>query len=124
MTFIKKMPRKFGTRSEVWEDSCSMTRGGLTKDDLMLSKTGRIVSKKKSEAARAAYNKFGFNKRQEQPEEPNQKSQKSAERKNREGVINHGVLLLERQADLRSDSRPSRRTCADGDGCKHKSYNR
>ena len=60
------MVRKFGSRSEVWEESCSMTRGGLSKDDLMLSKTGRIVSKKKSEAAREAYNKFGFKKRQQE----------------------------------------------------------
>ena len=43
-----------------------MTRGGLSKDDLMLSKTGRIVSKKKSEAAREAYTKFGFKKRQQE----------------------------------------------------------
>lgn len=60
------MTRKFGTRSEVWEDACTMTRGGLTKNDLMLSKTGRIVSKKKSEAAKVAYTQFGFRKRQEE----------------------------------------------------------
>jgi hypothetical protein len=54
-----------------------MTRGGLTKDDLVLSKSNRLVSKKKSEAARAAYAKFGFKKREapkpEQPEKPKRK---------------------------------------------------
>jgi hypothetical protein len=66
--------KKFGTRQEVWEEECTMTRGGLTKDDLVLSKSNRLVSKKKSIAARAAYQKFGFKKRQAavpvQEEEP------------------------------------------------------
>ena len=35
--------RKYGTRSEVYNGECEKTRGGLTKDDLMLSKTGKIV---------------------------------------------------------------------------------
>ena len=45
------------------------TRGGLTKDDLMVSKTGKIVSKKKSIAAAESYKKFGFKKRAEPVEE-------------------------------------------------------
>ena len=57
------MVKKFGTRQQVWDEECTMTRGGLSKDDLVLSKAGRIVSKKKSEAARASYQKFGFQKR-------------------------------------------------------------
>ena len=77
------MTRKFGSRSEVWEESVTMTRGGLTKNDLMLSKTGRIVSRKKSEAAKAAYDKFGFNKREEAAtiEEPPEKKPKRRRKK-------------------------------------------
>ena len=63
-----QMVKKFGTRQEVWDGESSMTRGGLTKDDLVLSKTGRLVSRKKSEAARASYAKFGFKKRAPEPE--------------------------------------------------------
>jgi hypothetical protein len=78
------MTRKFGSRSEVWEESVTMTRGGLTKNDLMLSKTGRIVSRKKSEAAKAAYDKFGFNKRGEEAatiEEPEKKPKRRRKKK-------------------------------------------
>jgi len=57
------MVKKFGSRQQVWDEECTMTRGGLAKNDLVLSKAGRIVSKKKSEAARASYQKFGFQKR-------------------------------------------------------------
>ena len=78
------MTRKFGSRSEVWEESVTMTRGGLTKNDLMLSKTGRIVSRKKSEAAKAAYDKFGFNKREAEQatiEEPEKKPKRRRKKK-------------------------------------------
>ena len=57
------MPKKFGSRSEVFDEHAEMTRGGLRKTDLLVSRTGRIVSKKKSEMARTAYEKYGFNKR-------------------------------------------------------------
>ena len=40
------MVKKFGTRQQVWDEECTMTRGGLAKNDLVLSKAGRIVSKK------------------------------------------------------------------------------
>ena len=53
------MTHKFGSRSEVWDESVNMTRGGLTKADLMLSKTGRIVSKKKSGQAAGGDNNLG-----------------------------------------------------------------
>ena len=56
--------RKYGTRSDVWEGTCQMTRGGLTKDDLIF-KNGKLVSKKKSEAAKAVYEKYGFGKRKD-----------------------------------------------------------
>ena len=55
--------KKYGSRQEVWNNEAEKTRGGLQKDDLILSKTGRIVSKKKSLAAAASYAKFGFQKR-------------------------------------------------------------
>jgi hypothetical protein len=42
-----------GTREQVWNGSAGKTSGGLSKNDLMMSKTGHIVSKKQSEAARA-----------------------------------------------------------------------
>jgi hypothetical protein len=53
-----------------------MTRGGLTKNDLMLSKSGRIVSKKKSEAAKVAYTQFGFRKREDEVEKKTRKRRK------------------------------------------------
>ena len=71
--------RKYGTRSEVWEDVATMTRGGLTKENLILSKGGKIVSKKKSEAAKANYASFGFNKRKE--EEPKKKKRRRTKKK-------------------------------------------
>ena len=59
-----KPMRKYGSRHEVFDlQTAKMTRGGLTKDDLVLSRTGRIVSKKKSLAAAEAYKKWGFAKR-------------------------------------------------------------
>jgi len=59
--------RKYGTRSEVWNGEAQMTRGNLTKDDLLMSSTGRLVSKRKSEAAKKNYEKYGFNKRADSP---------------------------------------------------------
>ena len=55
--------RRYGTRSEVFDGTAEKTRGGLKKADLMISRTGRIVSRKKSEQARAAYKQYGFQKR-------------------------------------------------------------
>ena len=60
----KKFARRYGTRFEVFDsETAEMTRGGLKKGDLMMSKSGKIVSKKKSESAKALYEKFGFSKR-------------------------------------------------------------
>ena len=39
--------RKYGSRCEVFEGRTQMTVNGLTKNDLVKSKTGAIVSKKK-----------------------------------------------------------------------------
>ena len=55
--------KKYGSRSEVFAEEAEKTRGGLTKEDLMLSKDGKIVSKKKSLAASETYRKYGFKKR-------------------------------------------------------------
>ena len=52
--------RKFGTRSEVWEGTARQTRGKLRKGDLVMSRNGRIVSKRKSELAKKSYAAFGF----------------------------------------------------------------
>jgi len=64
------MVKKYGSRNEVFDGDAEKTRGGLTKEDLMLSKTGKIVSKKKSLAALASYTKYGFAKRKEEIKEP------------------------------------------------------
>ena len=51
-----KKIRKYGSRHEVFDlGTALMTRGKLTKDDLMISRTGRIVSVKKSKAAAESY---------------------------------------------------------------------
>ena len=63
------MVRKFGSRADVIDGLCIMTRGGLSKEDLILSKNGKIVSKKKSEAAKLNYKTFGFAKRKAPVEE-------------------------------------------------------
>ena len=52
--------RKFGTRSEVWEGTAKQTRGKLQKGDLVMSRSGRIVSKRKSELAKKSYAAYGF----------------------------------------------------------------
>ena len=38
---------KYGSRAKVWRGGAEMTVGGLRKDDLLKTKRGRIVSKKK-----------------------------------------------------------------------------
>ena len=60
----KKYARRYGSRSEVFDsETAEMTRGGLRKADLVLSRTGKIVSKRKSESAKKIYDEHGFNKR-------------------------------------------------------------
>ena len=44
-----------GSKQEVWNGTAQRTAGGLTKADLVLSKGGKPVSKKQSEAAAARY---------------------------------------------------------------------
>ena len=38
---------KYGTREQVFNDEAKQTRGGLTKDGLMINPKGKIVSVKK-----------------------------------------------------------------------------
>ena len=82
---VKKFARRYGSRSEVFDSGVAeMTRGGLRKEDLMLSRTGKIVSKKKSASAKALYAQYGFNKRVpvEKPvEKPKKKRRKSKKAK-------------------------------------------
>jgi len=76
----KKYARKYGSRSEVYDLKTSFcTRGGLTAADLTLSRTGKIVSRKKQESARTAYKQFGFAKRKV-PEEVKELASKSSQR--------------------------------------------
>ena len=70
----KKYARRYGSRYEVFDTQTAFqTRGGLKKEDLMLSRTGKIVSKKKSEAAKKLYQEFGFNKRTKPKPKPKAK---------------------------------------------------
>ena len=77
------MVKRYGTRNDVFEGLAEKTRGGLAKDDLMLSKTGKIVSKKKSMAAKASYDRFGFSKRLEKVDDENVEEEKPKKKKRR-----------------------------------------
>ena len=44
-----------GSKKDVWHGYARRTAGGLTKDDLVLNKRGKPVSKKQSEAAKLRY---------------------------------------------------------------------
>ena len=68
--------KKYGDRLSVYEGRCKMTRGGLTKEDLLVSKSGKIVSKKKSERAKENYSKYGFKKRLVPSDEPKPKKRR------------------------------------------------
>ena len=47
--------KTFGTKLEVYRSKAKKTRGGLTKNDLMKNKRGRIVSKKQHAAGIKRY---------------------------------------------------------------------
>lgn len=47
-----------GTKAQVWHGTAKHTSGGLTKKDLMKTKKGRIVSKKKHAAGQRAIKKL------------------------------------------------------------------
>ena len=70
----KKYARRYGSRYEVFDSETALqTRGGLKKDDLMLSRTGKIVSRKKSLAAKALYEQYDFKKREIKKSPPKKK---------------------------------------------------
>tara|TARA_B110001450_G_scaffold256463_1_gene287069 strand:+ start:1365 stop:1685 length:321 start_codon:yes stop_codon:yes gene_type:complete len=48
----KKYSELIGKRAKVWHGTAYKTAGGLTKNDLMMNKHGRIVSKKKHNTAK------------------------------------------------------------------------
>ena len=78
----KKYARRYGTRFEVFDsETAEMTRGGLKKEDLMMSKSGKIVSKKKSLSAKALYEQYGFNKRVVKKPAKKKKSSKRKKKK-------------------------------------------
>ena len=73
----KKYARRYGSRYEVFDSETALqTRGGLKKEDLMLSRTGKIVSKKKSLAAKALYEQYGYKKREVKKSPPKKRGRK------------------------------------------------
>jgi hypothetical protein len=48
----KKSVSAVGSRAQVWHGTAKHTSGGLTREDLMKNKAGRIVSRKKSMQAK------------------------------------------------------------------------
>ena len=55
----KEYPASVGTNAQVWHGTKQKTPGGLTKDDLMKTPKGRIVSKKKHAQGLKQFNKPG-----------------------------------------------------------------
>ena len=55
----KEYPSNVGSNAQVWHGSKDKTPGGLTKNDLMKTDKGRIVSKKKHAAGLKQFNKPG-----------------------------------------------------------------
>lgn len=48
------MSKIIGSRAQVWHGTATHTSGGLTKDDLMMNKHKRIVSKRRHAAGQTA----------------------------------------------------------------------
>jgi DVNP family len=57
-----KEPKKIGTKREVFSGRALKTPGGLTKEDIVKSKSGRIVSKRASDAAKLNWAKRNLQK--------------------------------------------------------------
>ena len=55
----KEYPASVGTNAQVWHGTKQKTPGGLTKNDLMKTSKGRIVSKKKHAQGLKQFNKPG-----------------------------------------------------------------
>merc|ERR1712173_457646 len=58
----KRVTRKMQTGSyrKVWNGTAKFTKGGLVKDDLMLNKRGKVVSKKQYKKGQALQGKGGW----------------------------------------------------------------
>jgi len=81
-----KYQRRYGTRSEVVDGIAFETRGHLRTDDIMMSRSGKLVSKRKSVAASEAYKKWGFRKREQKKEEVVQEEKKKKRRRRKKKV--------------------------------------
>ena len=65
--------RRRGDKRDVWHGRSLMTAGGLTKKELTLNKSGKVVSRKQSEAGKRRgldkLKKFQFKKKQKERKE-------------------------------------------------------
>jgi hypothetical protein len=88
----KKYELLFGSRAQVWHGTAYKTKGQLKKDNLMMNKRGRVVSKRKHNTAKrdkrlikAGYftkkGKFGFVRKDGSRSNSKSKSKKSRKRK-------------------------------------------
>lgn len=89
--------KTIGTRAEVYHGSARRTSGGLTKNELMMNKHGRIVSRKKHTTAKREMRllkygfatkkgKFGFVKTKTSKRNSSRSSKRSKSRKMRGGM--------------------------------------
>jgi hypothetical protein len=84
----EKYQRRYGTRSEVVDGLAFETRGKMRAADIMVSRSGKLVSKRKSDAAKLAYQKYGFRKREEEEKEKvEEKKKRGGGRRKRKRVI-------------------------------------
>ena len=57
---VQKTDKKvFGTKRQVWAGVAQKTQRGLTKKDLMISSSGKIVSKRQHQAGKRLFQKWG-----------------------------------------------------------------
>ncbi len=55
VTIEQVQPAKFGSKDDVFNGLAAKTKGGLTKDDLVLNKKNKVVSKKMQANAMARF---------------------------------------------------------------------
>ena len=89
----KKYKDLVGSREKVWNENAYKTPGGLTRDQLVMNKRGRIVSKSKYYTSKkemrlqkhgyfARKGKFGYVKRKTKRKTKNNKKRKTKKKKN------------------------------------------
>ena len=89
----KKYKDLVGSREKVWNENAYKTPGGLTRDQLVMNKRGRIVSKSKYYTSKkemrlqkhgyfARKGKFGYVKRKTKGKTKNNKKRKTKKKKN------------------------------------------